>query len=246
MIKGKLQGNINIYSFQRKAQCEAPNYSIFNFKMPLGMSQSNLKRLSIGEDDEEVGVILGNKKMIDIKNTTIGFKGKKAMSIKFARNMIIKMIFPNKKDLSYTDWLKLSENYIYKIKPTYVMFPINKEFNINSFEGCNRIVQELNSALFLYSLDSDLIIYQEEETLSSLAYIISSLGYSEKLTLCLNLDYLQTAYDGLSDIIDDIYKFNICNRISMIYTSKYTDKSPVFNEFLSHLNEDVIVYGNNI
>ena len=130
MIKGKLQGNINIYSFHRKAQYEAPNYSIFNFKMPLGMSQSNLKRLSIGEDDEEVGVILGNKKMIDIKNTTIGFKGKKAMSVKFARNMIIKMIFPNKKDLRYTDWLKLSENYIYKIKPTYVMFPINKEFNI--------------------------------------------------------------------------------------------------------------------
>ena len=65
MIKGKLQGNINIYSFHRKAQYEAPNYSIFNFKRPLGMSQSNLKRLSIGEDDEEVGVILGNKKMIE-------------------------------------------------------------------------------------------------------------------------------------------------------------------------------------
>lgn len=246
MIKGKFEGYLNLYTFQRKAILNTPTFSIFDIKTPYNMSLINLKKLSVGEDNQDIGVIVGNKKMIDLKNINIGFKGKLAMSFKHPKNIIFRMIKPSEKEWEYSKWLKIMEPYIHIIKPSYVMFPINKKYNINSIDGCNLIVNELNAALFLYSLDSDLILYQKNEPISSLAYIISNMGYSDKLSLCLNLDFLLKEYDSLSDIVDEIYKFNIQNRISVIYTSKYSDSNPNFKRFIERINDEIIIYGEKI
>lgn len=245
MIKAILSGKVNLSTFNRIALCQNSYFSIFDIETPFLFSKQNIDKYNIGKSNFNVGLILSKKNSFNSANLNIASNGKIAVSFKRQRNSIIRLVYPGG-IYKYTKWLKELEPFVSLLEPSYVMVPINSKYNLNSIDGADKVVAELNENLFLYALENELIIYQQKENISSLAYILNNVGYSDKIFVSLNLDYLQKQYASLSDIYDEIYKYNIQSRVIMIYSNNYDLKNPSFKKFCEHFDENLMTYGKKI
>lgn len=244
MILAKEFPSTNIRKVQKKALNSNYTYSIFDTKMPLKMSESNLKLFQLHDNHKEIGVLLKNSSFLEKEGNTVLFENKKALAQSFQNQVILKLQQPD--DWSYLSWIKMMEKHILMISPSFLMLPINNSLNTMKISDCNLVIQEFNSLLLNFTFTTDVVIYQRNEPLSSLAYLIQNLGFPTKTYLCLNLDSMETDFYSLKDIKEDILKFDISNRIAMIQTNKYSPKSSVFKEFLTCLRDDIIIFGENI
>ena len=244
MILAKYFKSLNSRKAFKKAINSLYMYTIYGLTMPLKMSKKNLSKYSLHEEHKEIGVILNNNSTLDKAVNHVLFNEKKAFAQSFQNRIIVKLIQPI--ELKYDEWVKTIQKYIYSLNPAFIMIPINRNINVQSLSSCNLVIQELNPILFNFAFDSYIIIYQEEEPLSSLAYIIQHTAFPSRTSLCLNLDFMENVNYTLNDILEDINKFNIQNKISMIQTNKYSIHDKRFKTFLSFLSEDVIVFGEKI
>ena len=244
MILAKNYPNLNVRKAQKRALNSIYDYCIFDVDMPLKMSRKNMHQYSLHEEHKEIGVLLSNTSTLDKDSNFVLFKDKKALAQSFQHQIILKMKQPD--ELNYYNWIKMMQSYVLNVNPSFVMIPLNKKSNTDTVAGCNLVIQEINSILFGYAFDTDVVIYQEKESLSSLSYIIQHVAFPSKTSLCLDIDVMESSLYTLKDICDDILRFNISNKISMIHTSKYLSKSTAFQEFLKYVPEDVIVFGKKI
>lgn len=243
MIVAKEFKSINVRKYFKNAISSSYSYSIYNITMPLKMSKKNISKYSLHENNKDLGVILNNVSTLDRYNNTVLFNDKKAYAQSFQNKTIIKLLQPS--DENYTKWIETIKPYIQSINPSFLMIPINN-FNILNIRNINLVIQELNTILFSFAYNSFVVFYQKTEPISVLSYIINHTAFPTKTSLCLDLDFMENDFYTLKDILNDIIKFNILNRISIIKTDKYTLKDKEFKKFLSTLPEDVIVYGEKI
>lgn len=244
MLLAKEYPSTNIRKVQKKALNSSYTYSIFDIQMPLKMSESNLKLFDLHDNHKEIGILLKNSSFLEKEGNTVLFENKKALAQSFQNQVILKLQQPD--DWSYLAWIKMMEKHVLMISPSFLMLPINKNLNLTKISDCNLAIQEFNSILLNFTFTTDVVIYQREESLSSLSYLIQNVGFPMKTYLCLNLDNMETDYYSLSDIKDDILKFDISNRIAMIKSNKYSPKNSIFKEFLTCLRDDIIIFGENI
>lgn len=244
MIFAKNYKSLNVRKAQKRALNSLYDYCVFDVGLPLKMSKKNMYQYSLHEEHKEIGVLLSNISTLDKANNSVLFNNKKALAQSFQHQIIIKLIQPP--DLKYDYWIKIMQNYILSLNPSFVMLPINKDINVQSIGDSTLAIQEINSILFGFAFDCDVVIYQRNEALSSLAYIIQHIAFPSKTSLCIDIDSLETDFYTLKDIGEDIIKFEISNKISMVHTSKYSAKNAVFKEFLKYLPSDVIVFGEKI
>lgn len=244
MILAKEFSTINVRKAHKRILRANYDYCIFEMSMPLKMSKTNLVNYDLHEYHKEIGVLLFNHSTLDKSNNAVLFEKKKALAQSFQHHMVVKLKQPSKE--AFTSWIKMLEPYVLSLNCSSVMFPLNKAIDSKTISGCNLIIQELNSVLLHFALTGDIVLYQTDESISSLSYIIHSVGYPSKTSLCLNIDAMEKDYYTLKDIRDDIIKYDITNKVSMICSNKYSTKSSVFKEFLSILPDDIIVFGAKI
>lgn len=244
MILAKEFSSMNVRKAQRRALNNSYTYSIFDVSMPLKMYKNNLKTYTLHDKHEEIGVILQNSSFLNKNENHVLFDKKKALAQSFQNQIIVKLNQPS--DWTFLSWIKMIEPYITGVAPSFVMMPINNNLNISVMSDCILAIQEFNSILLSFVFTSEIVFYQRAESLSSLAYLIHNVGFPSKTSLCLNIDHMEKDYYTLKDIRDDIIKYELSNKISMVKTDKYTVKNGVFKELLNSLPEDVIVFGDKI
>jgi len=244
MILAKEFLSMNVRKAQRKALNSSYTYSIFDISMPLKMYKNNLKTYSLHDNHEEIGVILQNSSFLNKRNNHVLFDKKKALAQSFQNQIIIKLHQPD--DWAFVKWMHMIEPYVLGVAPSFIMIPINNSLNISIMSDCILAIQELNSILLSFAFTSEIVFYQRKETISSLAYLIHNVGFPSKTSLCLNIDDMESNYYTLKDIRDDIIKYELTNKVSMIKTNKYSVKNAIFKEFLNILPEDIIVFGDKI
>lgn len=175
MILAKEFPSTNIRKVQKKALNSNYTYSIFDTKMPLKMSESNLKLFQLHDNHKEIGVLLKNSSFLEKEGNTVLFENKKALAQSFQNQVILKLQQPD--DWSYLSWIKMMEKHILMISPSFLMLPINNSLNTMKISDCNLVIQEFNSLLLNFTFTTDVVIYQRNEPLSSLAYLIQNLGF---------------------------------------------------------------------
>lgn len=244
MILAKEFSSMNARKAQRKALNSSYTYSIFDMSMPLKMYKNNLKTYSLHDNHEEIGVILQNSSFLNKNDNHVLFDKKKALAQSLPNQMIIKLTQPD--DWTFLKWIHMIEPYILGVSPSFIMIPINNSLNISVMSDCILAIQELNSILLSFAFTSEIVFYQRKETIPSLAYLIHNVGFPSKTSLCLNIDDMEHNYYTLKDIRDDIIKYELTNKISMVKTNKYSVKNAIFKEFLNSLPEDIIIFGDKI
>ena len=244
MILAKRHTKVNVRKMQRTSLNSSYSYSIFNMDMPFKICDRNLYLYSLHQNHKEIGVTLSNHSTLDKSNNDVLFNNKKALAQSFQQKIILNLKQP--KNQEYNGWLKLIQKQCLRLNPSFIMLPINSDLDTSSIALCNKAIQEINSILFSFALDSEVVIYQNKENISSLSYIVNSIAFPTKTSLCLNIDNMLSPYHLLDDIYNDIVKFNILNKISMIETNAHSLKDKEFINFLSKLKDDVIVFGDKI
>lgn len=244
MIVAQELKNINIRKAFKQSLNSNYSYCIFNMSMPLKLYKDNLKSYDLHNNHKEIGVILNNSSFLNKNDNDVLFKNKKALAQSFQNKIILKLIQPE--DYSFLSWIKTVQPHIIKIMPSFIMLPVNKSLNISKLSNCILAIQEFNSILVSFIFTSEVVFYQQREKLSSLSYLINNVGFPSKTSLCLDIDFMEKDFYTLKDILNDIIKFDIINKISMIKTNKYTLKDESFKEFIDSLKDDVIVFGENI
>lgn len=244
MILAKEFSSMNARKAQRKALNSSYTYSIFDMSMPLKMYKNNLKTYSLHDNHEEIGVILQNSSFLNKHDNHVLFDKKKALAQSFQNQIIIKLHQPD--DWTFLKWMHMIEPYVLGVSPSFIMMPINNSLNISVMSDCILAIQELNSILLSFAFTSEIVFYQRKETIPSLAYLIHNVGFPSKTSLCLNIDDMENNYYTLKDIRDDIIKYELTNKISMVKTNKYSVKNAIFKEFLNSLPEDIIIFGDKI
>lgn len=244
MVTAKEFHYLHIRKIQRAALYTKYDYCIFDMSMPFKFSDSNINSYQSHNNFKEIGLFLRNHKLLDKRENKILFSSRKAVSSPYTTHIILKLCKPD--NINFQKWISSIQEHILKIQPSLIMLPIDNKKNIQSISDCNIIIQELNVILIPLAINSEVIIYQQCEPLSSLAYIIQNTVFPRKVSLCIDLDYIEKEFYTLRDIKEDILRFNIKNKISMIKTNKYSDKNAVFRDLLKVLPEDVIVFGDKI
>lgn len=220
------------------------DYTIYDVDMPFKMSKTNLYKYSMHENHKDLGVLLNNHSTLDKASNTALFNNKKAFAQAFQNKTIIKLIQPE--EIKYDKWITLIKDSIHLINPSFLIVPINNKLTVRTYDIVTLAIQELNTVLFEFANDSFVVINQDKIPLSILAYIIHHAAFPSKVSLCLNLDFMITENYTLSDLYNDIFKFDILNKISIIQTNKHAINDFEFKEFMKNLPEDIIVYGEKI
>lgn len=244
MILAKSYKRLHVRKAQKKALYSMYDYCVFDMHMPFKMSTKNLHQYKLHDENKEIGVLLSNNSLLDKSNNFVLFNKRKALAQSFQHKIIVRLIQPRELEFNY--WIKMIQNYTISLSPSYIMIPINSTLDTRDISNCNLAIQEINFVLFGIAFDSDVVIYQREESIPSLSYIIHHIAFPSKTSLCINIDILETEFYSLKDLSEDILKFDIVNKISMVYTNKYSTKDRSFRDFLEILQDDVIVYGEMI
>lgn len=244
MLLAKEYLNINARKAFRKSLSKDYLYSIFDMNMPFKMYKNNLKTYDLHQNHKEIGVILQNSSFLNKDDNYVLFNNKKALAQSFQNQIILKLCQPE--DWNFLNWIKMIQPHVIGISPSFVMIPINNALNISKLSDCILAIQEFNSFLVSFVFTSEVVFYQKKESLASLAYLINNVGFPSKTSLCLDIDVMEKEFYTLQDILNDIFKFDIINKVSMLKTNKYTVKDIAFKEFLNSLPEDIIVFGENI
>ena len=244
MFLGKLFDVINIRKIQKKALFESYDYSIFNLSKPLKMCNSNLSRFSLHGNHKDIGVVLKNTYRLNKDSNGALFYKKKALAQDLDNKLILNLV--QDKEYSFTAWIKNLEPYILSLRAHSVIIPIDRDVKLDSISSCSLVIQELNPILMQITPISKVVIYQGNNQLSQLSYVVHHLDFPKEVSICLNVDMMISDIYSIFDIKEDIIKYNIENKISMIHTDIYSVKDKDFKELLSVLNSEVIVYGEQI
>lgn len=243
MLIAEELGVFSPHKSQRRLLQSQREYCIFDIETAFKISERSIKCYEVLNNNLEIGVLLNNRNMIDKESNMALFDNKKALANARSKHLIMRLYQPD--ESNYVSWVSTIQEPILTIQPSIIMLPIDKNKNHYLLEDCNLTIQELNLMLFPLTIDNDVVLYQSNEPLSSLAFIIQSINIQDKVSLCLNLDYMISEKYSLKDLEKDIYKFNIINKISMIHTNQYSKKSGIFKEFVDNISPDVIVFGDN-
>lgn len=245
LLAKKIKG-FNVRKIQKITMNSGYEYCIFEIYKGLKLSKDNINVHRNKDNYNNIGVFIKDTKRLDLNSNTIAFNKKKAVSIINKNKIIFQLKEDDASKTSYSKWINFLYRHILNISPYMIMIPIDSNKSLYSKQECDKVVQELNVLLYQLTINGKVVIYQKRELISSLAYIVQTLAFPANISLCIDIDFMESTGYSLSDIKRSIVKYNILNSVSMIKTNKYTIQDIQFKKFLTSFNDDVIVFGENI
>lgn len=243
MYVGKKYSKFNIKKVFKESITTKADFCIFEFKLPSKLSRNNLHNYTQHNKNTDLGILV-QKDSINKRENTIIYSKNKALASVEKKNIILKLDNVNKMD--YNKWLNVCDKQLPQINLYSIMIPTDHNLNYLLFEDCNLYIQELNAVIPSLSEYGNIVLFQNNEPLSSLSYILQCINYPRQVSLCLNLDWMLENNTSLEKVFEDIHKYKLENRISMVNTSQFPEEKTKLHVFIHKLNKNMIVYTDKI